>query len=67
MGEFLDEFVERHKNIGPVAIAEKELVVKLVLLQLHCFLFHGEKIKSVCIKDLHWYAKHLYMRSLVYF
>ena len=27
LGEFLDEFVERHKNIGPVAVAEKELVV----------------------------------------
>ena len=27
LGEFHDEFVERHKNIGPIAVAEKELVI----------------------------------------
>ena len=43
LGEFLDEFVERHKNIGSVAVTEKELVIYLVLLQFQCFLFHGDK------------------------
>ena len=43
LGEFLDEFVERHKNIGSVAVTEKELVIYLVLLQFQRFLFHGDK------------------------
>ena len=53
MGEFLDEFVERHKNIGPVAVTEKELVIYLVLLQFQRFLFHGDEkgfALRVCVR-----------------